>query len=545
MGLISDASTEAVDNRSRSPPPQAGRGFRFWGIFAALCLLAFISALDVAIITTSLPTVTTDIGGATEYIWIAGSFVVASSVVQPLFGQLADLVGRRDPFVAATVLFTIGSGIAGGANNVAMLIAGRSLQGVGAGGIYLLLSIVCSDLVPLRERGKFLGLMNAWAGVAAALGPVVGGAIAQENWRWIFYLNLPICGVALVMLCTFMTMKTGAPSSSQSKWGVPRLDWAGNAVFIPSMIALLFGLVMGGVQYPWSSWRIILPLVLGGVGWLAFHAQQYVTANPSIPPRLFNNRTSATGYVLTFLSSFLLQMQCYFLPVYFQASLGTDILDSGTNFLPFAMGTLAFAAVSGLLLSRLGAYRPIHAAAFAISALGFGLFTLLDSETPRVAWVFYELIASAGSGLTLSVFLPAILAGLPESDVASASAAFTFMRTFGYVWGVTVPSVIFNAVVDSNLYLISSSDLQNLLRGGGAYGFASQMHLVRDIVPGEVLSELIILYTKSLRVIWWVGLGISLLSFFAVGLERGLELRRTLDTEYGLDEGAETTKNDG
>lgn len=132
---------------------------RFWGVFVALCILSFISGLDVAIIMTALPTITAEIGGAEKYVWIANSFVVASSVPQPLFGQLANVFGRRLPFIASTTLFALGSGIAGGAHNVAMLVAGRTIQGVGAGGIYVLLDIVCCDLVPLSKRGKYLGLM--------------------------------------------------------------------------------------------------------------------------------------------------------------------------------------------------------------------------------------------------------------------------------------------------------------------------------------------------------------------------------------------------
>lgn len=157
------------------------RSFRFWAIFVALCLLAFISALDVAIITTALPSITADIGGASQYVWIANSFVIASSVLQPLTGQLANILGRRTPLVASTLLFALGSGIAGGAKNPEMLISGRCVQGIGAGGIYVLLDIVCCDLVPLRERGKYLGLMFSWSGLAAALGPVLGGVLADAN----------------------------------------------------------------------------------------------------------------------------------------------------------------------------------------------------------------------------------------------------------------------------------------------------------------------------------------------------------------------------
>lgn len=174
-------TTTSVDK----PAMKESRGPRFWGIFVSLCLLSFISALDVAIITTALPKIVSDIAAEEQdYVWIANSFVVASSVIQPFTGQLADLFGRRGPFITSTMLFAIGSGIAGGSHNVPMMIGGRTVQGLGAGGVYVLLDVVCCDLVPLRERGKFLGLMNSWAGVAAGIGPVVGGALADSNWRW-------------------------------------------------------------------------------------------------------------------------------------------------------------------------------------------------------------------------------------------------------------------------------------------------------------------------------------------------------------------------
>ncbi|KAL4756768.1 MFS general substrate transporter [Aspergillus foveolatus] len=504
---------------------------RFWGIFAALCLLAFVSALDVSIISTALPTITADIGGASQFIWIANSFVVASCVVQTLFGQLADLLGRRLPLIVSTALFTLGSGVAGGAHSPAMLIAGRTVQGVGAGGMYVLLDIICADLVPLRERGKYLGLMFSWAGLASALGPVVGGALAEANWRWIFYLNIPICAIALGMILLFM--RSPKPDSSTSG-----LDYQGMALFIPSMISILLGLIRGGTEHPWSSWRIIVPLVLGTLGWIAFHIQQAYTKNPSVPPRLFTNRTSATVFLLTFLSSVLVQAQLYFLPIYFQAVQGTTALRSGVSFLPFAVGSLAFAVLAGALLSMTGEYTFLHAAAFALSALASGLFTLLSVSTSTAVWTVFELIAAAGAGLIMPVLLPAIMAALPESDVAASSAAYSFTRTFGYIWGVTVASVIFNAVVDNNVHLISDGALREKVGGAGAYSFASQAHRIIQEGGGREASgwdEVAGVYTRGLKTIWWVTLGISVLGMVAVSCERRLELRKELETEYGID----------
>lgn len=261
-----------------------------------------------------------------------------------------------------------------------------------------------------------------------------------------------------------------------------------------------------------------------------------------MPPRLFSNRTSATALFLTFTSSILVQALSYFLPVYFQAVQGTTVLDSGTLFLPFAMGSLVFAVAAGIILSKIGKYKPLHGAAFALSSIAFGILTMLGPTTPKVAYVWYELIASAGAGLVMSVLLPAMMAPLPEDYVASASATYSFVRTFGYIWGVTIPSIIFNATFDSNLSIISDAMLYDRLRGGAAYAFASQAHVLRDSIDSAVWDQVVEVYVRSLRVIWWVCLGISLFSFFAVWIQRSLELRKELETEFGLDE-AKTSSN--
>ncbi|KAI0893529.1 MFS general substrate transporter [Annulohypoxylon nitens] len=520
---------------------------RFWIIIAALSLLAFICALDATIITTPLPTIVEEIGGETQYVWIANSFVIAATVLQPLFGQLANVFGRKIPILTSLILFMLGSGLAGGSRNPGMFITGRTIQGAGAGGIYVLIDIVCCDLVPLRDRGKYLGIVNACAGVASGLGPVVGGAFGRDNWPWIFYINLPICALPLVTIFLVMRTKTGLTDLQSAKGlrKLRQLDIVGNLIFIPSMIAILFGLVSGGIQYPWSSWRIILPLILGVVGWAVFHIQQHFATDAMVPERLFTNRTSAAAYVLSFLTSFIAQTTLYFIPIYLQSIVGADVLLSGVYFLPTALGILVFAAVAGVVLSKTGAYKVLHWVAFALSSLGFGLFTLLDINTPTVAWVFYQLIAAAGSGIPISTLLPAIMAGLPESDVAASTSIFSFIKTFGYIWGVTVPSIVFNAVFNDNLFRIGDADVRNQLKDGAAYSYASQAYVARQSLSSQTWEEVEAVYVSSLRAIWWLGLSLSLLGFLVVFVERHLELRTELQTDFGLDEEAEelgTTK---
>ncbi|KAI0902910.1 major facilitator superfamily-domain-containing protein [Ustulina deusta] len=245
--------------------------------------------------------------------------------------------------------------------NATALISGRSIQGAGAGGIYVLIDIVCCDLIPLRDRGKYLGVINAWAAVGAAIGPVLGGSFARSNWRWIFYLNISVCAVPLATLLIFMRMKTGVVDARQHLSKVSRIDYLGSIIFIPSLIMLIFRLVAGGVEFPWSSWRIILPLVIGMVGWVRFHTYEHFITFPSVPTRLFSYQTSAAAYLLAFLSSVLATALSYFMPM--------------------AIGTFLFAVIAGVLLSQFGAYRPLHAGAFP----GLSMSTALPNCGARVS----------------------------------------------------------------------------------------------------------------------------------------------------------------
>jgi MFS family permease len=528
-----DAGTPSDPAASDTPP----KNLRFWGIFAALCALSFLAALDSSIITTALLTITKDIGGGKQYIWIANSFVFATLAPQPMFGQIANLFNRRNPTIASVLLFVLGSGVAGGAHNVAMLIAGRTIQGIGAGGIYVLIDVVCCDMVSLRERGKYLGFMFSWAGVAALIGPVLGGAFAQANWRWIFYINLPISGVALVTIIVYLPSRR--PASTQN--ALRRIDFAGNAIFIPSMISILFGLVMGGAHFPWGSWHIVVPLVLGGIGWISFHFHQAsrFCKEPSVPTRLFSNRTSAAAYGLTFLSSVVVQQITYFLPVYLQAVKGSTPYRAGVQFLPFAGCVLFFAVIAGSLLSKTGQYRPLHWTACALSAVGFGIFTLLDDRSSKAAWVCFQVVAAGGSGLIMSGLLPAAMAALPETEVASATAVYSFLRTFGYVWGVTISSITFNGQFDRYLFEIQDLDLRSQLAGGGAYAFASEQAVQR--LPEPTRAKVISVYIRSLNAVWQVGIALSVFSFLLVFVERHVELRQELETDFGIRE--ENRKN--
>lgn len=199
--------------------------------------------------------------------------------------------------------------------------------------------------------------------------------------------------------------------------------------------------------------------------------------------------------------------------------------------------------LAGTLLSKYGKYKPLHAVSFALASLAFGLLTMLDRNTTTVAFVWFELIAAAGMGMIMSVLLPAIMAPLPESYVASSSATYSFVRSFGYIWGITIASLTFNSVVDRNVHTVSDPSIQSQLRSGAAYAYASKAHTLRTEVDPVVWGEVMSVYEQSFRAIWWACVAISILSFFAVAFERSIKMRDSLETEYGLEKEKNVEEN--
>lgn len=533
VSISHTAISPEKDGKVQVETPQAfTRSWRIWCIFSALCLLSFMSAVDATIITTSLPTIAREIGGAEKYVWVANSFLFATTVPQPLFGQIANIFGRRNPLLVAIALFALGSGISGGAKNVGMLIAGRTIQGLGSGGLYVLSDIVICDIIPPRHRGPYLSAVLSTAAIGTTIGPIIGGKLAQVNWRWIFYINLPIGGLGLIVILFFLNVRY--KTSPTWAHALARVDFLGNAIFIPSMVAVFFGLITGGSVYPWGSWRTILPLVLGVLGWIIFHIHQAsaICKEPSMPPRLFQHRTSAASLVIIFLGAIILQAISYFLPVYFQSVKGTSPLISGVNFLPFALAIIPFGGLTGVFMSKTGMYIPLHWLGFTLSAVGAGMLSTLNESSSTGAWVGYQILASGGTGIIFTATLPSTLAPLPESDVAVATGTYSFVRSFGLVWGATMASVVFNGQVNSHINLITDTAIQALLKDGAAYSYASGGHL--KMLPADSRSQVIDVYVKALAVVWQVIAAIAGLGFLCGFIEKHVDLRKEHETEFGL-----------
>ncbi|MCJ1475923.1 hypothetical protein MMC13_004587 [Lambiella insularis] len=511
----------------------APKGLRFWLVFLGLCLAGFVSATDGTIIFTALPTIARDLSGQGEYIWLGNAYVIASTAIQPLYGQLSNIFGRRYPMIVSVALFALGSGIAGGANTSAMFIAGRLVQGLGAGGMIMLIDLIVCDLVPLRERSTYLSSVLGACAIGTLVGPVIGGAIvSRTTWRWAFWINLPICAVTLAVMVPFLRLSWNrSPTWRQS---LARVDYVGNFIFIASITSILIGLIQGGIIYPWGSWQTVLPIVLGVLGWALFfvHQASSFCKEPTMPPRLFNNRTSGTVYFLDFIVSVLLEWCVYVLPLYFQSLLAASPLISGVDILPINSFMIPSAALAGALLTKFGKYKPFHWVGFAILAIACGLFSTLTANSSKAAWVIFEIIAAVGIGFPLTTQLPAIQAVLPEADTAVSTSTYSFIRSFGFIWGATIPSIVFNSRIDAILERIDDSTVRSALANGGAYGFANKV----QTLSGQTLAQTLDVYASALRIVWLVGVAFSLVGFVFVFAEKHVDMRITLDTQFGLEQ---------
>lgn len=458
-----------------------------------------------------------------------------SAAVQPLFGQLANVFGRRWLTLFIVAVFTIGSAICGGANNGAALIAGRAIQGIGSGGLNMIVDVIVSDLVPLRERGNFIAIILTIYSIGTTLGPFVGGIIVQNTtWRWVFLINLPVGGAALVILFVFLHVNYDKETTLARK--IKRIDFVGNAIIVASSVAILYALTYAGSRYAWPSWNTLIPLVIGLCGFLLFVAYESSSfcLEPVIPLRLFSNRTSTAVYIITFLNSMILYWVMYFLPVFFQAVLASSPSRAGIQLFPLVLIGVPGAIIAVIVLSKFGRYRMLHHVGFALGTLALGLFSLMNANTTLAQWVLYEVCAGLGAGMVLNTLLPAFQAPLAERDQAAATASWAFIRSFGNIWGVAIPAAIFNTRIQNLSYRISDPAVQDLLASGQAYEHGTAAFI--GAYKGQVQAEIVDVYADALKLVWQVAICFSGLAFCVVFVEREIPLRTELDTEFGLTE---------
>src|SRR4051794_4805564 len=381
--------------------PVAARQTGVGIVMAGLMLVMLLASLDQTIVSTALPTIVEELGGLAHLSWVVTAYLLAVTIVTPLYGKLGDLLGRKVVLQAALVLFLIGSALYGLAQGMTELIAFRAIQGLGGGGLMVSAQAAIGDVVPPSERGRYTGLFGAVFGVSSVAGPLIGGFLTTHvSWRAIFYVTLPLGVAALAVL--------QATLPSVSERGRPAIDYAGTALLAVTLSSLVLLTTLGGNSYDWGSPEIIGMGVLGLLALVAFVFVERRAKEPILPPSLFGNRvfviTSAVGLVV----GFALFGALTYLPLFQQVVRGLSPTESGLQLIPVMAGLRVWSRVPGQAIGRTGRYKAWPIAGTAIAGIGLLLLSSLEASTGSWTAGWHMLVLGLGLGMVMQVLVLAV-----------------------------------------------------------------------------------------------------------------------------------------
>jgi hypothetical protein len=415
-----------------------------------------------------------------------------------------------------------------------MLIAARAIQGIGGGGLLVLVNICISDLFSMRDRGAYFGVIGGVWAIASSLGPIVGGALTQKvSWRWCFYINLPIDGVALVII--FFTLDLHTPKTPLWE-GLKAIDWLGSLSMIGGTIMFLFGLELGGISDPWSSATVVCLIVFGVLIVAFFFLVQWkIAPYPLMPLPIFSKMSNWASLGVCFFHAFVFISGSYYLPLYFQAVLGATPLLSGVYLLPTAL-SLSFASIStGIFIKKTGKYLPPIYTGFIFLTLGFGLFINL---TPSSSWakiIIFQIIAGIGAGPNFQAPLIALQSLVNPRDIATATATFGFVRSLATAISVVIGNVVFQNEMKKRAGTLSKT-LSPAIVGALAGGEAGANVRVIDALPAAQKAVARAAFTDSLSTMWIMYVVFSAVGLLvALGIGKNVLSRQHVETKTGME----------
>jgi EmrB/QacA subfamily drug resistance transporter len=392
--------------------------------FAAIMLATLLAAMDQTIVATALPKIARDLHGFNDLSWVVTAYLLSSTVTVPLYGKLSDLYGRRLLFVISISIFLLGSALCGIAHSMGELIAFRTLQGIGAGGLIPLAQAAIADLFSPRERGRYQGYVGAMWATAAVAGPLAGGTLTDSvSWRWIFFINLPLGILALVVVVRTMKMPFSVREHT--------IDFPGAALLSLGVTGALLACAWGGTTYPWGSAEVIGAAVVAALALVAFAWVERRSPEPLLPLGLFRMRTFSVSSAAALLIGAVLFGVTIYVPVFTQGVLGSSATNSGVVLIPLSLGWVVASIVSGQLISRTGRYRafPVIGSAFVLA--GTILLTQLDQGSSRIAVALYLVVIGVGMGTMFQTFVIATQNRVEFGELGVATAAIQFFRSMG------------------------------------------------------------------------------------------------------------------
>lgn len=523
--VSSSESANADAPEKKDDKPQRSKG-KLALIMLALGMAVFLAALDVTIVTTALPTISEEFDSIAGYTWVGSAFLLANAASIPSWGKVSDIFGRKPMLLVANIIFMVGSLIAALSYSIGMLIAARAIQGLGAGGLIILVNICIGDLFSLRIRGAFYGIIGGVWAVASAIGPIIGGAFTQNvTWRWCFYINLPLDGIAFFILLFFLDLKT--PKTPLME-GIKAIDWVGSFLVVTATLLFLFGLQYGGVTFPWDSAIVLCLLIIGVFTFVLFILWEWrFPKYPIMPLGLFTKRTNIATLGVVFFHGIVFISGSYYLPLYFQASLGATPILSGVYLLPTCLALSVGSLGSGVLIAKTGMFLPPILFGLSMMTLGAGLFINLAANSSWAKIILYQIVIGLGIGPLFQAPIIALQAHINPRDVGTATATLGFIRQLATTTGVVIGQVVFQnqmAKKYGSLEAAVGPQLANTLAGGAAGAETEIINQLPDAAKSVVQTDV----ADSLSTMW-----IMFTCLAAAGLICGLFIqRRKLTREH-------------
>ncbi|KAI4616692.1 hypothetical protein J4E80_005967 [Alternaria sp. BMP 0032] len=524
--------SDSVSDRLKAPEPEKFKpGWRFLAAFGSLCIITLMAALDATSISVALPIMAKALhGSAIEAFWSGTSFLLTSTVFQPVLGSFSHIFGRKALIYVSLGFFLAGSIIPAVADNFTVILVGRSIQGIGGGGIICLTEMVVVDTVPLRERGKWFSFFGAMWSVGTVAGPLLGGGFAQNvSWRWIFWINLPFLGLGAALITVFLKLNQKHGSFLAK---LREVDWAGMVLFLASTTGFLIPVTWGGVQYAWDSWRTLVPLIVCAIGMIAFVVYiEYFAANPLIRTSVFKNMSAAILYVSTVIHGIILWALLYYMPLYFEAVKGFGPILAGVAMFPWTFTVAPASVATGIAIAVTGQYRWANRAGWFLATLGMGLLIILKPNTSTVSWIFLNLVGGVGTGILFPAMALAVQASATAKDQAYAANMFSFFRAFGQTLGVAIGGVIFQNQMKKKMLTFP---LLADLAAEYSRDAAGLVEIIKEMPEGEMREQLRESYTDALKYIWIVMLAFSAVALLGSWFIKAYDMNGAMDTERGF-----------
>ncbi|KAK3370352.1 putative MFS multidrug transporter [Podospora didyma] len=489
-------------------------GLRLGLLIASTFITMFLVSLDRLIVSTAIPQISNDFHSVTDIGWYGSSYLLTSCAFQLLFGKIYTFFAVKPVFLISIFLFELGSAVCGAAPNSVAFIIGRSIAGLGSAGIIAGVIVVIVYAVPLHKRPLYQGMFGAVFGVSSVIGPLLGGVFTSKvTWRWCFFINLPFGAVASVFIAFLLQVPERDTTKVPLKEKILQLDLYGTTALLPGVVCLLLALQWGGLEYQWSDGRIIALLTLAAVLLTAFVLIQiFKPDTATIPPRIFLQRSILAGVWATITIGAQMMIFVYFLPIWFQAVKGVNAVDSGIRLIPICLSMVIASMICGALTMRIGYYTPFMIFGCCFIAIGAGLLSDLQVDTPDPRWIGYQIVAGWGIGNTFQAPNLAAQTVLPLRDVPVGTSLLNFSQLLGGAIFISVGQNVLNNQLLERLGPLPGFHPQMLLESGATELIAR--------LPEAIRSEALFQYNEALRKVFQVGVIMACLTILgAVAME--------------------------